>query len=123
MNFFPICLPGVPTVVTQKVKKLAPKFFALEKSKIWETVKISKWKPHLGNIFCLLTFFKFSLLGVPLAFICRILNFEKSKTKKVKILGNGENLEMETPRGEHFSPFDFFQILTPWATSSIDLQN
>ena len=39
---------------------------------------------------------------------------------KVKILGNGENLEMETPPGEHFSRFDFFRILTPWGTSSID---
>ena len=41
MNFFPVCLPGVPTVVNQKVKKLVPKIFALKKSKFWKTVKIS----------------------------------------------------------------------------------
>ena len=30
--------------------------------------------------------------------------------KKVKILGNGENLEMGTPPGQHFSRFDFFEF-------------
>ena len=39
---------------------------------------------------------------------------------KVKISGNGENLEMGTPPGKHFLCFDFFQIFTPWGTSIID---
>ena len=43
--------------------------------------------------------------------------------RKVKNLGNCENLKMETPPWQHFLPFDFFQILTPWGTSSIHLPN
>ena len=78
----------------------------------------------MPNIFCEVNFFQFWLPGVPP--ILRGSFFGENIIfwiTKLKILGNGEKLKIQTSCAQHFSYCDLFRILTPWGTYCVKSGN